>query len=73
MEKSWHPLLIFCLCGVFGILPDIDHAIQFESIPKETSARFLHGPILIIISTIILYLLAYIVKLYWESLLTKEK
>lgn len=73
MEKSWYPLLTFCICGVFGILPDIDHAIKIDHLPKEATARFLHTPVLVIVSTIIIYLLAYITRLLWESFLTKEK
>ena len=41
------PLWVILLCGVVGILVDIDHLIAYYLVPKW-SERFLHTPLLII-------------------------
>jgi len=40
------PLWVIVLCGVIGVLVDIDHPIAYYFIP-EWSGRFLHTPLLI--------------------------
>ena len=72
LEGPRTPFLTFCLCGLFGILPDIDHIIQIGDIPREASSRFIHFPVLIITSTIILWMVAYYIRLLWESFLSRR-
>lgn len=69
LEVSWNPFFTFSLCGLFGILPDIDHIIQIGDLPREASSRFLHLPVLIIILTSIIWMLTYLIRLLWKSFL----
>lgn len=45
------PLLIILLCGLAGILIDLDHPIAYYLL-KNPNGRFLHGPVFVIGCTI---------------------
>lgn len=53
----WTTLLVGVLCGIVGILVDIDHLISHFN---GRSGHFLHTPILIIAGIIICGALAYL-------------
>jgi hypothetical protein len=72
MESFRTSLFVFCLCGVFGVLPDIDHVIQIGDIPRETSSRFIHFPVLVITCTFVLYFMSYVGRLYWSRFLRRK-
>ena len=56
------PLLTFCLFGVLGVLPDIDHPISFYLLPG-LSGRFLHTPLFILSGCVLIGLFAYFGRL----------
>jgi len=43
----YYALLAFVLCGIVGVLIDIDHVIKYYLVP-EWSIRFLHKPVFIV-------------------------
>jgi len=53
------PLWVILLCGLAGVLVDIDHPIAYYLIP-EWSGRFLHTPLLIGSSIVLCGCCAYI-------------
>ncbi len=57
------PLWVILLCGVLGVLVDIDHPIAHYLIP-EWSGRFLHAPLLIISGVVLCGCCAYCAGLY---------
>ena len=65
-------LLAFWLCGVAGVLVDIDHPIAYYLLP-EASGRFLHTPILVICCLVLCALGAYLTGLYFRLVLTSRK
>lgn len=70
-------LFTFCLCGLFGILPDLDHPIASTvfGIPLDeptTAFRFFHLPVFIISSTLILIMCAYLGGLAIRLVLKKR-
>lgn len=56
-------LFVGFLCGVVGVLVDLDHAIAFFT---DRSGRFLHTPLLIVSSTVLCSLIAYLGGLLLE-------
>ena len=62
------PLLAFWVCGLAGILIDIDHPISFYLVPKR-DRRFFHTPILVADCIILCSLSAYIGGLLVGSIL----
>ena len=65
-------LLAFCVCGIAGVLVDIDHIIANLLLP-ELSGRFLHTPLLIASSVVLCGLGAYLGGLFCGLVLTKGK
>ncbi len=59
-------LLTFCLCGLFGILPDAEYIIQ-----GSTASQVFHKPLFIASSFVILYLCSYLGRLYCTHLLRR--
>jgi len=47
------PFLVFGLCGLVGVLPDLDHVLAYEKGWDYLLVRPLHTPILIISSIIL--------------------
>lgn len=64
-------LFIVGICGTVGVLVDIDHIIAYYLIP-QWSEKFLHAPLLITSSIVILGLGAYLGGLYLRMVLKKE-
>jgi len=64
--------LAFWLCGIAGVLVDIDHPIAYYLLP-EASGRFLHTPILVICCLVLCALGAYLTGLYFRLVLTNRK
>ena len=62
------PLLVILLCGLAGVLVDLDHPIAHYLLPK-LHERFLHTPILIICGLGLLYLCTYLGGLLLEVVL----
>ena len=62
------PLWVILLCGLAGILVDIDHPIAYYLIP-EWSGRFLHKPLLIISGIVLCGFCAYCAGLYIRMVL----
>ena len=65
-------LLVFWLCGVAGVLVDLDHPIAYYLLP-ELGGRFLHTPILIAGGLLLGGLGAYLAGLYFRLVLTRRK
>ncbi len=57
------PLWVILLCGILGVLVDIDHPIAHYFIP-EWSGRFLHTPLLIISCCMFIGISTYCAGLY---------
>lgn len=53
------PLWVILLCGLVGVLVDIDHLISYYLIPRQRG-RFLHTPLLIISCVALLGCSAYL-------------
>ena len=70
------PLRIICLCGLAGILLDIDHLIAlvyYYPLPAENlNLRIFHTPVLIIVSIAILGTCAYLGRLYIKLVLKRS-
>ena len=62
-------LLIIGICGISGVLVDIDHFISYYFIP-EWSGRFLHTPILFTCCVVLCGLITYLGGLLLGSILT---
>jgi len=62
------PLWVILLCGLVGILIDIDHPIAHYLIP-EWSGRFLHTPLLIISCVVLCGCCAYFGGLFLRMVL----
>jgi len=60
------PLWVIMLCGVLGILVDLDHPIAYY---LNLDGRFLHTPLLIISGLIFLGCCAYITGLFLRMVL----
>jgi hypothetical protein len=70
---SFRALPIIILCGIFGILPDIDHVAAFLSgVPKESDHRIWHPTIFIVCCIIVLCISAYYTGLYFRTVLRKR-
>ncbi len=69
---SWNALLVFGICGTVGVLVDIDHLVSYYLIP-EWSARFLHTPLLIASSVVILGLGTYLGGLLIRMVLNRRE
>ena len=69
-------LRIICLCGLAGILLDIDHIIAFiyyYPLPTENlNLRIFHTPVIVIVSVIILSTCAYLAGLYIKLVLRRS-
>ena len=50
-------LLVFGICGLTGLLVDIDHPISYYLVP-EWGGRFLHTPLLIASCVVLCYCIA---------------
>ena len=61
----------FCVCGITGVLVDIDHIISWST--KGLEGRFLHTPLLIFAGGIILITCAYLGRLYIKRLLRSKR
>lgn len=67
------PLFTFSLCGLCGILPDIDHAIAAQiGIPRDSLARLVHFPIFVVVSCLIIYLCTLLGGLYVKLVLMRR-
>ena len=64
------PLWVILLCGVLGVLIDLDHPIAYYRLNKSHS-RFLHTPILIISGCIFFISLSCIGGLLYKAVLSK--
>ncbi len=71
--EAFGALCIFGICGLVSVLLDFDHFIAITIWrywnPKFANGRFLHTPILIIVSLLICLMATYIGGLYYKSLL----
>jgi len=69
-------LRIICLCGICGVLLDIDHIIAFlyyYPLPTEhLNLRIFHTPVLIITCLAILGTCAYLGRLYIKLVLKRS-
>jgi hypothetical protein len=66
-------LSVICLCGLVGILPDIDHVVAFFiGVPKEADHRIWHLPLLIGVGIVMLCLGAFSAGLYFGAVLKKK-
>ena len=65
------PFYIGFMCGAISVLPDIDHIIAYYWL-KGLDGRFLHTPLLIGASTLIVIMCAYIGRLYIKYFLGKK-
>lgn len=69
-------LLTFGLCGIVGVLVDIDHLIYYTvtyyKLQAQITGRFLHTPIFIVVGSAIIGICAYIGGLYIKSVLRKR-
>jgi len=63
-------LLVFGVCGIAGVLVDVDYVILYYFVP-EWSRRFLHTPLLITASIVICCLGTYLGGLYIRVVLTR--
>ena len=57
------PLLAILLCGLAGILIDVDHPIAYLS--KRANHRFLHAPIGIACGIVLLGIVAFVGRLFY--------
>ncbi len=64
-------LLAFWLCGIAGLLVDIDHPIAYYLL-QEASGRFLHTPILIVGGIVLCCLGTYLAGLFIRLVLRKK-
>lgn len=64
-------LHVFWLCGVAGVLVDIDHPIAYYLL-QEASRRFLHTPILIVSCIVLCCLGTYLGGLFVKLVLRKK-
>ncbi len=62
--------IVFWSGFVGGVLPDIDHAINYWY-PQESGARFLHGWFCFISVIVLCCLISYAGRLYRQSILKK--
>ena len=66
--------LTFGLCGIFGILPDLDHIIAYSlGISNSSDVRIWHPTIFFVCCAIIFCYGAYLGGLYIRILLKKRK
>lgn len=72
-NNSWLRTSLFVgfLCGIAGVLVDIDHPIANYT-NKELDGRFLHTPILVISSVVFCFNLARIGRLYNKKVLRRK-
>lgn len=70
---SFRTLSVVLLCGIVGILPDIDHiAAYFQGIPNGEDVRIWHPYIFIGVCIAIFCLSAYCAGLYIRTILRKK-
>ena len=67
------PLRTFCLCGLFGILPDVDHVIQALWAPGAATGRILHLPMFIMSGTLMFCILTYLTGLHIKLVLERRR
>ncbi len=65
-------LLVGLLCGVVGVLVDLDHVISYYLVP-QWSDHFLHTPLLIVSGTITCGLIAYLGRPLIRMVLIKKR
>jgi hypothetical protein len=65
-------LFAFGVCGVVGVLVDIDHLIAYFLLLPREDWRFLHTPLLIVSCIMLCGLSAYCGRLYCKHIL-KDK
>jgi len=63
-------LFVGIICGVAGVLVDVDHVISHYS-SGEKEARYLHSPLLILSSGILICCYTYITGLLCKKILIK--
>ena len=63
-------LLVFGICGIVGVLVDLDHVISYYLVP-QWSGRFLHTPLLVVSSAVLCGLITYIGGLFIRMVLKK--
>jgi len=67
------PLFIFSLCGVCGILPDLDHAMAVQlCLDPQRAARFIHFPIFVVVGCIVCCLCALLGRLCIKLVLRRR-
>lgn len=66
------PLYVIGLCGLCGVLVDLDHVIQGIWFQDAGTGRILHTPILIGACLAILYCCACITRLYFKLVLRRK-
>ncbi len=57
-------LYVSIMCGVAGVLPDIDHVISYWIHPLSESRRIYHDAILVVCCIVLCSLIAYCGGLY---------
>jgi hypothetical protein len=71
-NKTRSAFYVGIMCGVIGILPDIDHVISFWIQPQSESRRIYHDPILFVCCLVLCSLIAYGGGLYIKYILRRK-
>jgi hypothetical protein len=66
-------LPFICLCGVLGILPDVDHIAAYSSgIPKDGDFRVWHPTVFLVVGIVMFIVGALSTGLYIRAILKKK-